>query len=514
MRIEEQAKAHEDKGAYFSEEGIFDNAIEEFRQAANLWKKAGRQSRADICEAKACEYLARKIQDEQAFEYAPETYINVERHLKTTINLLKKIDRNFQASKIEKRLELLETIFSALQHLQAKEYVKALETFKKAESKAEEIKDDAQVHFIRGFIHKCRSYILDYPEKIIEIERAIKEFEAGKWWKRAEEARASLLEVNAIACKKQLDYEKAISYLRKGQEIWKMHGNSKKSALCELEITACELDKELFMSPRPDYSKLSEGYYSLSQEYCRMDDVKSAEWFKIWSEISKSVLEKDTDGFRNAEEKLKKEYPTALESLYPTPRKQMRIKRLLDMSNNLLEFQREREALALELQVRELIRRFDDREIEEEIFIFEPKQRFKLHHYSKVDAFSRNNPVFEEELDYMKKSQLQYPIEVDVVAERESEKRFHILVVEVGRKIKYEDIVKLEKKAGAVKAYYEGRSRSETPQRNKPIIDGKWLVTIREMEKDLPIKAKEYGIKIIGKGGLNLLLDKFNLKKF
>lgn len=245
-----------------------------------------------------------------------------------------------------------------------------------------------------------------------------------------------------------------------------------------------------------------------------MGDVKNAEWFEIWSEISKSALEKDVDSFRNAKEKLEEEYLGAIESLHPTPRKQMRIKRLLDMSSNLLEFQEGREALALELQVRELIRRFDDREIEEEIFISEPKQRFKLHHYSKVDAFYRNNPVFEEELDYVKKSQIQYPIEVDIVAERESERRFHILVVEVGRKIKYEDIVKLEKKAGAVKAYYEGKSRSETPQRNKPIIDGKWLATIREVEKDLPIKAKEYGIKIIGKMGLNLLFDKFNLKKF
>ncbi|MBO3755024.1 MAG: hypothetical protein FGF53_09160 [Candidatus Brockarchaeota archaeon] len=113
-----------------------------------------------------------------------------------------------------------------------------------------------------------------------------------------------------------------------------------------------------------------------------------------------------------------------------------------------MKFQEEREAVALELQARELIRRFDDREIGEKIFIFEPKQRLKLHHYSKVDAFSRNNPVFGEELDYVKKSQLQYPIEVDIIAEGESEKRFHILVVEVGRKIKYEDIIKLKKKAG------------------------------------------------------------------
>ncbi|MBO3755025.1 MAG: hypothetical protein FGF53_09165 [Candidatus Brockarchaeota archaeon] len=65
------------------------------------------------------------------------------------------------------------------------------------------------------------------------------------------------------------------------------------------------------MSPRPDYSKLSEGD-SLSQEYHRMGNAHAAEWFKIWSEISKSALEKDADGFRNAKEKLEKKISRCL----------------------------------------------------------------------------------------------------------------------------------------------------------------------------------------------------------
>jgi tetratricopeptide (TPR) repeat protein len=263
MEIEKQAKAYENKAEFFAKNGSFKEAVEEFKQAAKYWKEAERFSYANFCMAKAYEYQAILIQDEQAFKPPYEIYVKIGDYLEKSRKLLEKINRSFEASKIAKRKTFLLTVFSAIEKIHEKEYEKALENFEKALLEAQKTNDTFQIHFIQGFKHTCRSYVEDlYPDKIREMECAIKEFE-GKWPTRAEGARANLYELNALNSSRVADYEKAKSCWEEARKIWEKVGEKKKAIRCELEGTANDLEKRLF-SEDPNYFKLSKNHLSSS----------------------------------------------------------------------------------------------------------------------------------------------------------------------------------------------------------------------------------------------------------
>jgi len=193
---------------------------------------------------------------------------------------------------------------------------------------------------------------------------------------------------------------------------------------------------------------------------------------------------------------------------------------LLDHSEKLQDFLKarvlEHKAFRLESDIRELIRAFDGREIEAKIFAFDPSERLVLNRYTKVGRFVHNAPTCEEERDYAEEHEVIYPVEVDVVAEREVAGRYHILITEVALQVDGFGLEKAAKKAGAVEAYYQGKSKfeaSESRARCKPVVEGVWFVTSQKAEVNCEQAARKFGIRVIDVDGSNLLFKAFGMRR-
>jgi hypothetical protein len=512
----QSASAREGEANYLADQGYYEHAAEVFEEAARDWQKIKRFRRMRFCEARAQECRAMAIQDKRMIWVQLQDCANIVSCLGKAEFLLRQVDNYRESSRVAELKMLFQDLLIPGAVLLLKGiHEEALKKFDEARIKAEGIREKAQACFAQGMIHMCRSYILDADvEKIKELEFARSEFKKGKWPTRVIETEANICELKAMKSSSELDYERAGQHWLEAKEKWLATGNKKKARWCELSIQGCDLERLLFMSPHGDIPKLTSEYISLSKCYRDIGKSRDADWCEIWAEIFLSSSQNDNDSFDRARRRLETEFPSAFDQSLPSQRSYRRLRIILRESERLRDFSKGQEAFRLELAVLDLLRHFDDRQIEGEIFVSLPKQRLVLHHYTKVDRFVHNEPIYDEESKYVQENQISYPIEVDAVAERETANHYNILIVETKRYIELRDIVKFAKKAGAVEAYYCGKSRSEAPRKYKPIVDGKWIITIRDIDERCIKKARELELNIIGKNGLNLLLDRLGQRTF
>lgn len=520
-----RAEAHEEDAQQLAQKGHYQEAAERLIAAAGCWREAKRLAKAADCEAQAHELLARHIQDLGLLIHAAQAYAEMEVNLSKAQQLFRKAKKLEEASRISGLRGFLQNVLllavSGLAPAAGSgNFRETLDEFQTAYVEAKKIRDSSQASFAEGLVHICRSYITDDDsEKVEELDQARTRF-MPYWPIRALAAEANQLEVKAMKAAREEDYAKGMQDMLEASRKWMSTGHEHKARWCELESAQYSLELQLLSSLDIDYSGLSGGYLSISQGFTKAGYDSDALWCELWSRIHKSVGQNDIKGFRQARDRLRLEFPGALEPKRPSRRAHRRLLVLLDHSEKIEDFVEaralEHEAFRLEHAIRELIRAFDGRKIEGKIFSSEESQSLVLNRYQKIERFIHNEPTYEEEREYAEAHQVNFPVEVDIVAEREVAQCYCVLVAEVTLHVDEYEVANTAKKAGIVLAYYRGRSRyeaSQGPSKGRPRIEGIWLFTNRDVDPTCSERALAAGVQIIDRRGLGALFDSFGMRQ-
>ncbi|MEM2086464.1 MAG: hypothetical protein QXF06_03555 [Archaeoglobaceae archaeon] len=180
------------------------------------------------------------------------------------------------------------------------------------------------------------------------------------------------------------------------------------------------------------------------------------------------------------------------------------------MEERLREIEEEDKGASFEARVRELIGKFDNRELKKTRGIYPECDKIYLHKYEEVRGFS--DVPREEELGYFPEGQ---QIEVDVIAFRSERGRKYFLVAECKNRPNYEissrDLELLLKKCKFIEIRYS--KIADLMKENKPEIEEKWFITVGKISDEVKNFAKDRGIRIISKEALNTLFKEFGLRR-
>lgn len=398
---------------------------------------------------------------------------------------------------------------------------KAKDYFELAEETAKVLKNYQNANWVRAHVYECEYYEAKYERDLGRIIRLLKKI--VKHYAKTQDRTAFFVNKGDLAKYRglRLKIEKrfsdaaqcfvdSVSWHRKALASDPRYSDKHRLSVQYSSALAVGTAADIDLLARNDFSDASIKYDEASQKFAYCGDMKSASIYMNLAQLSRSLA---NDNFKAALSVMGK-----LSSDFRLPSKSMSLKEFLSYTGLMIssyaakmvkEIVEIDKGPSFEARVRELIKSFDNREVDGREIQALPHsiRKLKLTRYNKVERriFKPRNDeigiVFEDDA----------PVEIDVLAERMEGNRRFLLLAECkhspDKVFRTRELALLKRKTEFVEARY--KKLADLCEEHQPIIEQEWFVTTGRFYDDAIEFARINKIILIGIDALNNLLKCF-----